>query len=526
MVAMVALGTLLCAAALCNALGWAAAADPGVDGSYEFRAATTQPDGKVLAAGVFVESICTIPAENGSGRYDCGSFPFVARFGPEGRLDGGFGGDGIAWPKLALHRGVPNAIAVGDQGEITVSYGGAIREGEGGYSALVRLGPDGSPDPGFGNAGVSVLGAPSIPSLLALPGGATLIYANGRSEPENFRNRVLRIRSDGSIDPTFAGEPVAGDVGPVRGPGGTFYLAGAEVVGTYPDEHRELVVERLLSDGHPDPSYGTDGTARIPSTGGVDPFGWTTVVGLGVDPDGEAIISARRGLGYKAGSRPEMMRVSGDGSTAATIAGIDCVGSVAIEPDGGILVAGVNGEYGYYGFCIQRLTAAAVPDGAFSIQQEIRSVFAVEGDGTVLVGGRILQAPGGTLPDSYFARYTLDGLDRNFGLAFLPTLGCRGRNPTEVAEPIEPEFESGEKPTGPGLAKGTAAADVIVGTRGKDLLGGGKGRDSICAGAGRDVVRGGPGGDHIYGGPGKDRLFGGPGHDRLFGGPGRDLLRP
>jgi hypothetical protein len=245
-----------------------------------------------------------------------------------------------------------------------------------------------------------------------------------------------------------------------------------------------------------------------------------------VSPDGKAIVSARHGRGYKAGWSPEMLEVSGDGSTSRTITGVTCPGSVAIEPDGRILVAGIDAEYGYFRFCIQQLNAAAVPESAFGIKQEVRSVFAVEPGGTVLVGGKILQMPEGTLPDSYFARYTLDGLDRSFGLAFLPTLGCRGRNPTEVAEPIEPEFESNEKPRGPGVAKGTPAADVIVGSGRGDRIGGGAGRDSICAGAGRDVVHGGPGRDRIYGGVGKDRLFGGRGRDRLFGGPGRDLLRP
>lgn len=515
------IGLSLCAAILLNALLASAAPADRLDSRNAFSAAAFQSDGKVVVPGTTAPA-CETAILVG---VRCPARAIVARFDRHGHLDPTFGGgDGIVMPELAGDRGQPTGILVGEGGLITVAFADALRDGEGDYSALARLHPDGSPDTSFGEGGVEVLGTPAIESMVALPGGRLLIYGMGRSNPYTA-DRIMRIERDGSIDPSFAFETVGlgfeDAAGLEVGPGGKIYVAGNTQHGSPPD-YRELAILRFLPDGQPDPSFGKNGVAQLPGPEETNPGYFTQIEGFGLGPDGRIVISLLRPAPYKAPRNSELVRLRADGSLDGTVVAAEartCGGQVRVEPNGDILTVGVTRFYSYYGFCIQE----HLPSGALVAESRLHpvgsiGVMAVEPGGRVIAGGSY----GGTPSQSsgLVSLYSVAGLDREFGLAFLPRLGCKGHNPTEVPS-AEPE-EGIDTPR----AYGTHRRDVIVGTPEADTILGNAGADLICAGAGADRVYGGPGPDRVFGGPGPDRLAGGFGHDHLFGGPGRDRIRP
>lgn len=517
--AVTLIGLSLCAAIMLNGLlAWAAPADR-LGSSDSFGAAAFQADSKVVVAGT-TDYECGQSTDG----FRCTGSPFVVRFDQHGQLDPTFGdGDGIVLPALTGNRGSPTGVLIGEGGLITIAFANVLRGGEGGYSALARLHPDGSPDSSFGQGGVEVLGSSAITSMVALPGGRLLIYGRG-TEPGST-SRIMRIERDGSIDPGFAFETVGkafeNAAGLEVGSDGKIYVAGNTHNGSPPD-YRELAILRFLPDGQPDPSFGKNGIARLPGPEETNPGYITQIEDFGLEQDGGIVVSLRRPAPYKALPPSELVRLHANGSLDGTVVAAStatCGGNVAMEPNGDILTAGVTGFYSYYGFCIQEHR----PSGALVVESEIRpvasiGVMALEPDGRVIAGGHY----GGTSLQSsaLVALYTVAGLDREFGLAFLPRLGCRGHNPTEVPS-TEPE-EGIDTPR----ALGTHGRDVIVGTSEADTILGNAGADLICAGAGADRVFGGPGPDRVFGGPGPDRLAGGLGKDHLFGGPGRDRIRP
>jgi uncharacterized delta-60 repeat protein len=504
------IGLSLCAAIMLNGLlAWAAPADRLGSGNV-FSAAAPQPDGKVVAVGG-TDHECGPTAEG----FGCNDRAIVVRFDRHGQLDPTFGGgDGIVMPELTGNRGGPTGVLVGEGGMITISFANVLRGGEGGYSALARLHPDGSLDTSFGQGGIEVLGSPAITSMVALPGGRLLIYGTGRSNPYTA-DRIMRIERDGSIDPGFAFETVGkafeNAAGLEVGPDGKIYVAGNTQKGTPPD-YRELAVLRFLPDGQPDPSFGKDGVARLPGPEETNPGYTTQIEDFGLEPYGRIVVSLLRPAPYRAPRSSELVRLQADGSPGGTVVAAEartCGGKVAVEPNGDILTADVAQSDAYYGFCIQE----HLPSGALVAESKLHlvasiGVMAVEPDGRVIAGGSYGATP--STSSALVSLYSIAGLDREFGLAFLPRLGCKGHNPTE-APSTEPE-EGIVTPH----AYGTHGRDVIVGTPEADTILGNAGADLICGGAGAD---------RIFGGPGPDRLAGGLGHDRLFGGPGRDRIR-
>jgi uncharacterized delta-60 repeat protein len=504
------------ALALAGALSSPAAQNDKKLVEVEFEQAAVQPDGKVVAAG-------TTPYRT-----------FVARFGVDGRLDKGFGERGIAWPELPESAQAAEAIAIGGSGEVTVSFSKAPA-GESDGATLVRLNPEGQPDTGFGSNGVLALAAARAPSIAALPGGAVLVLAGVRSEAAP-KDRLLRVKPDGSIDPGFeitSGSPDYGLGTSVQvGPDGKIYVATLKQAVYYPEPpkprtQKQVVVSRFLPNGDPDPSFGKGGIAAFDSGDDPRPPGLQGgVSGFAVQPDGAVVVLLDLGGAYKTvdyGSR--LLRVDGNGSSLTELARPGCSGQVAVGPDGTIYTAASSGPPVYSTGPKQVCFEGFGPSGATHTFSEADRVLALGPDGRVIVSGKI-EADRSFASERFLESGTLKGPDRAFGLAFVPALGCLGRNPSIVAQATwTARDEERAVPTGPTRAIGTDGRDVIVGTIYNDQIAGNQGKDLICAGAGIDRVHGGWGPDRIYGGAGQDRLFGGPGRDRLFGGPGRDRIR-
>ena len=254
----------------------------------------------------------------------------VARFSPEGRRDTTF--------RLSLGPDIALGISTQSDGKLVVAVYDYDQTTGATSGALRRFLADGRPDPTFGSAGRVAL--PALPRALAVQPDDALVVGDDTAG-------LLRLRADGSHDPTFGtgGGHLDGiEVSAVAlQPDGKILVAGVHIV--YGVGPRTDVI-RLLPDGTPDRTFGTDGVATwsaqylvgIPAMLAALPGGAVAVAG--------AIYQTCpcKGAGWLA------LRVGEDGSDAGfPVPGRpdpdnDCwggvAGAVAAERDGTLFVGG------------------------------------------------------------------------------------------------------------------------------------------------------------------------------------------
>lgn len=215
------------------------------------------PDGRIVAAGVVT-----------SGTNFSGQTAF-ARFLPDGRLDPSFGTDG-----LVVFDAVPGrderlrTLILQPDGKIV---GGGNSNDSLNSGLIVRLTPDGDPDPTFGSGGVVTLNAPEFGVTQVVMGLATA--SNGRLiaavQSSDEIMYVAFLNANGMPDASagvggfvaidFPGfDESALDV--CMRPDGRVLVAGyRQVLG----EMAEGVVVQLQSDGTLDGSFGLNGVAIV-----------------------------------------------------------------------------------------------------------------------------------------------------------------------------------------------------------------------------------------------------------------------
>jgi uncharacterized delta-60 repeat protein len=129
---------------------------------------------------------------------------FVLRLRPDGTRQPRFGNHGVKLINFGKPLQSANAVALTHRGRIVV--GGYTSNGVGARSALARLSPLGTLDTGFGGDGMVSFdigsGAEQINDLRVLKSGS--IVAAGDAElGQNPRFSILEVRSDGKLDTTF-----------------------------------------------------------------------------------------------------------------------------------------------------------------------------------------------------------------------------------------------------------------------------------------------------------------------------------
>jgi len=338
-----------------------------------------QPDGKIIVVGTFQ---ITEPAPRAA----------VARLNGDGTLDTTFEAPGLV-------ASGPLDVALEPDGHLTVV--GAFGNKEGAASeGLVRLAPNGQPDPAFAPNGAG--SDARVNTLVRQTDGKLLVgfmpYA-GLTETATRLNAVKRggigrLAADGTTDTSFASPFTAASAifGIAAQPDGkvvawgTFKLMGSS-------EERELV--RLQSNGALDPTFATPGDGSH--------FGV-----FALQPDGKIIAAkTRSGEGY-------LVRLNADGTPDATFSvdlgnarGVD---RLLIQPDGRVIAAGLFVGVGDRDARLGRFNADGSLDTTFDPgagpDDRVRAL-ALQPDGRLLIGGWFHNVDG--KPRPCLARLNADG---------------------------------------------------------------------------------------------------------------------
>jgi uncharacterized delta-60 repeat protein len=447
----------------------------GVDSAY---AAALQADGKIVVAG----------------HTEVNSDIAVARFHPNGSLDGSFDPGGTDGPgkKTFGHGGfdIANAVLVQPDGKIVVAGAGNAKAD----FAVTRLNSDGSYDSTFDGDGIAAadFGATDIGYAAALQPDGKIVVA-GQTGSAEYDVAITRFNptgpADATLDRTFNG------AGTKRFGYGGFDSAravlvrpdGKLVVAGHGGPNSDLAVTQLNPDGSFDTGFGDRATAWA-DFGGRD-FGYAAAL----QPDGKVVVAGER-AGVDDDIAIARLQPGGaldatfsvDGRTTVNFGGADAGYALALQADGRIVVAG-DTTLGN-DFAVARLEGDSPPTGG-------------TGGPTGGTGG-----PGG-------------GSGGGAGGSVTPR--CAGKRATMIGT------------AGRDTLRGTRGADVIVALDGNDRIRAERGNDRVCGGAGndnvagqsgRDWLQGGRGNDRLTGGGGKDSLLGQAGPDALFGGPGNDRL--
>lgn len=329
-------------------LSWALLTDPspGYDTIHSIK---VQPDGKIVAAGNSYKGPYMAIA---IGRYD------------GAKLDSSFGINGIVTTSLDSAYTTANAVAIQPDGKIVVA--GGYKKGFAIDFILERYNQDGSTDSSFGMNGRvwTDFGSYDAATALAIQADGKIVAA-GQWGPSLA---LCRYNTDGSLDSSFNSNGKL-----------TVPIAGANCMNLQTDGKIVVccgnLVLRLMPDGSPDSSFGTNAIAT-----------------LAHDDHG---------------------------------VGINFLG-MAIQKDGKILCSGSDGD-----FVIERLDTAGIPDNSFgnggvvkttgflpfsSYHVQVAAWVSVQADGRIIAGGWALACTLGQCRPFAIARYLSNGvIDSSFG---------------------------------------------------------------------------------------------------------------
>jgi uncharacterized delta-60 repeat protein len=314
------------------------------------NALVLQPDGKLVASGL---GAMNVDGSNG--------VLTMARYNPDGTLDGTFGTNGIAKTSLASNS-VNSDLLLQPDGRLVVV--GTTRLDGTDRSALARYDRNGLLDPSFGSGGTvtTLAGFAVYATAGALQADGKLI-AVGSAQHANGGFGITRYNHDGSLDTTFgSGGTVTTRIGSVNSawandviiePDGKLLVGGkAERTDPTagPSRYGSYAVARYNPDGSLDTSFGSSGIATTPIGS------YAEVGALVQEEDGRLIlVGTATGLtpGNPNGNQFAMVRYNPDGTldttfgTAGIVTTLLGVGNSAytavLQPDRKLVVGGGGG---------------------------------------------------------------------------------------------------------------------------------------------------------------------------------------
>jgi uncharacterized delta-60 repeat protein len=314
-----------------------------------------QPNGDILVAGYFYTA-----NETGAAA--------MARYLPDGRLDSGFGTNGLVYGGFVLGHEGKTHLALQADGKILLAFTDSTEN-----VGLTRYLPNGQPDPSFGPAGangsvfVDFGGTDFAEGVVVQPNGYVVVAAQTVIGFSTTQFALARFDPSGHLDSHFGtGGKVIAPGGNhetpesvVLQPDGKIVVGGSNLVAA----HTAFLLKRFNPDGSLDGSFGAGGQA-------LGDFGLSTDfsdgAALALESDGKLIQAGTVHVVSAAHNNFALLRYNADGSLDATfgsggkvftdVAGGSSNGkAVALQADGKIVVAGAaTGPSGPDGFALVR----------------------------------------------------------------------------------------------------------------------------------------------------------------------------
>ena len=304
----------------------------------------------------------------------------LARLTASGKLDPSFGAGGrVATGWAPSTADAAYAVAVDHQrdgGIIAMGWRDTFRS-EPANIALARYAPDGSLDAaGFGVGGKSLIdlgGAEEITDGLVLPDDAIVMV--GRSDDKLL---ITRASPKGTLDSSFArgagylavkvGQSAVARAVTVDANGRLLVVGSADMGGQH-----DPVVLRLTAEGALDRSFGADGRVVVS-----EPRSDERAVSVALSPDGRMVVASD--VGSAGGRELRVRRFLADGSPdvafgtrgvaeSAVASGNMQAEDMIVLPGGGILVVGNSGEGQPR---LVRYTCNGALDAAFGVRGVLR----------------------------------------------------------------------------------------------------------------------------------------------------------
>lgn len=338
-----------------------------------------------------------------------------------GAIDRSFAGGHVA-TDLGHGDDLALAVAVGDDGRIVAA--GRAQGPRDRDVVLLRLSPDGAPDPSFAARGVALLdlGGDDVARALVLAEDGSLLVAGSSGAPSDFV--VLRRRADGSADQSFGAD------GAVRTSFGgddhatalALEVSGRLIIAGFTRAERErIALARYLPEGRLDRTFGEGGTA-------------TTALGararahaVALQRDGKIVVAgvadgAAVVLRYLPSGALDPTFGTGGSVRLALHGPVDGAAALHVAADGRILLAASQARGGRR-IALARLDTRGAPDARFGSDGLVLAgleghavlarALAVDRAGRAVVAGSVAGEDG---DDLLLARFRPDGrLDDAFG---------------------------------------------------------------------------------------------------------------
>jgi uncharacterized delta-60 repeat protein len=359
--------------------------------------------------------------------------PSSAALANPGELDTSFNGTG----KLLVdfdpeHNDRATQGAITPDGRIVVV--GSTDVSGGGDYALARVNANGTLDKSFSGDGLERVNSEAAVndtggSVVVLPDESIVVTGQGRSTKDFFTEQ---LNPDGSQDESFAkatggastvdfgGEDAANDM--VRQPDGKLVIVGSTSTGA---GGGDFAIARLNADGTLDTSFSGDGKQTVDFGGGKD-----AAKSVALTPEGKIVVFGEGGPG----ADMAVTRLNSDGSIDTSFApstsgkelidfgGTEAASSVAIQPDGKILIEGTTSAVGEGDLAVARLNPNGGLDSSFSGDGKLTLGYGAPNEfGTGVVvqqNGRIVVMGDADLDhDFVVSRLNADGtVDPSFGV--------------------------------------------------------------------------------------------------------------